>query len=550
MASGLVIHIASGDDRHTEVLSQDRVRIGPGEGCQVRLRSSALPTDSDLILEIARTNGHYRVTEFDKTLGPTLNGEPLAAGDAIDDGDELRFSTSELALQFFPVRDLPAVVGHRRSNVAPFIEYAALEAAATERRDDAKVFLREFTRELLREINLSTKIITLLITLALVGGILYLGNAANKELQRSRDLINKQNEQLVQLQTALDRTNDQFQQVDKSNKNIIESMSLAPRLFSQYGNGVCLISGTYILVEAGTGRPLRYPETQTTEDGVTIQNGGEQPILTPEGSGEPFLRDFVGTGFHVGGGYIITNRHLAVEPWTADDSVQALSASVQGQFRITRIVAFFPGQRQTFQMRLRQSTTRDDLAVGQVDASALPPDIPVLPLDSQESDAAGIGKTIVMMGYPSGPERLLATLPEAESRSVQQRSGASIESLLSVLAGRKAIKPLTTQGHITDLEARRIVYDAHNAVGGSGSPLFGQSGRVIGVNFATFTAIPDTNFAVPIRFIYPLLARAGWKSSEPPAPDANANTAPKDARNAASAPTNQRPSSAPSNQTR
>jgi S1-C subfamily serine protease len=549
MASGLVIHIASGSDRHTEVLSQDRVRIGPGDGCQVRLRSSALPLGSDLIVELARTNGHYHVAEFDSALGITLNGEPLAAGDVIDDGDELRFGASDLALQFFPVRDLPAVVSHRRSNVAPFIEHAAMEAAATERRDDAKVFLREFTRELLREINVSTKIIALLITLALVGGILYLGNTANKELQRSRDLINKQNEQLVQLQTALDKTNDQFQQVDKSNKNIIESMSLAPRLFSQYGNGVCLISGTYIIVEAGTGRPLRYPETQITEDGTTLQSGGEQPILTPEGNGDPYVRDFVGTGFHVGGGYIVTNRHLVVEPWTANENDQTLSASVQGQFRVTRIVAFFPGQRQAFPVRVKQSAKREDLAVGQIDAAALPPDTPVLPLD-KESDAAGVGRTVVMMGYPSGPERLLATLPEAESRSVQQRGGGSIESLLSVLAGRKAIKPLTTQGHITDIETRGVVYDARNAVGGSGSPLFGQSGRVIGVNFAAFTPIPDTNFAVPIRFVYPLLERAGWKSNEPPTPsDANANTAPaKDARTNSSAPANQRAAS--SNQSR
>ena len=71
MASGLVVHIASGSDRHTEVLSQERVRIGPGEGCQVRLRSSSLPADSGLVLELARTNGHYRVTEFDPSLGIT-----------------------------------------------------------------------------------------------------------------------------------------------------------------------------------------------------------------------------------------------------------------------------------------------------------------------------------------------------------------------------------------------------------------------------------------------------------------------------------------------
>ncbi|MDQ3908491.1 MAG: hypothetical protein M3268_09115, partial [Acidobacteriota bacterium] len=69
---------------------------------------------------------------------------------------------------------------------------------------------------------------------------------------------------------------------------------------------------------------------------------------------------------------------------------------------------------------------------------------------------------------------------------------------------------------------------------GSGAPLFGQSGRVIGVNFAAFTGMPDTNFAVPVRSLYPLLERAGWVSPEPndeEDADSNTNTAPaKDAR--------------------
>ena len=35
--------------------------------------------------------------------------------------------------------------------------------------------------------------------------------------------------------------------------------------------------------------------------------------------------------------------------------------------------------------------------------------------------------------------------------------------------------------------------------------------------------MPNANFAVPVRYIYPLLERAGWKTKEPDA-DPNANT--------------------------
>ena len=526
MAGGLVVHISSGRERHTEVLSQERVLIGPGEGCHIRLGTDLL-TDSSVMLELLRQNGHFRVSEFDPEIGITHNGRPLARGSAIDDGDELRFGAFDVRLQFFPVGNLPAVTpASRRASVAPFIEAAAIEAAATARRDDAKVFLREFTRELLREIKWSTKIGVLLCVAILFGGVYYLGNSLFQEMRRSRELINKQNEQLAAQQRQLELVGAQFGAVDQRNQEIINSLSLAPRLRSEFGNGVCLIAGSYMLFEPGTGRPFRHPDTQTNEEGETLQSGGEQPILTAEGNGPPFIRDFAGSCFHVGGGYVITNRHLAVEPWTADDGVRTLGGSVRGQFRVTRLVAFFPGIRHPFPVRVRQTTTREDLAIGTLEAKELPAALPALPLD-RDPDTAMIGSTVVMMGYPSGEDRLMATIPEAEARSLRERCGASVETLLACLSERNYIKPLTTQGHITDLEGRNIVYDAANAVGGSGSPLFGPKGRVIGVNFATFTEMVAQNYAVPIKFVLPLLERAGWKSDEPSTEDqqnSNANT--------------------------
>ena len=74
--------------------------------------------------------------------------------------------------------------------------------------------------------------------------------------------------------------------------------------------------------------------------------------------------------------------------------------------------------------------------------------------------------------------------------------------------------PLTTQGAITDLDAKRIVHDAKTAEGGSGAPLFGQTGKVIGVNFGVFTENTAANMAIPVRFAVDLLRKAGWKSPE------------------------------------
>jgi hypothetical protein len=118
------------------------------------------------------------------------------------------------------------------------------------------------------------------------------------------------------------------------------------------------------------------------------------------------------------------------------------------------------------------------------------------------------------MGYPSGPDRLLAMVDDEEARSINARFGNSRQALLNYLAQSRKIVPLTTPGAITDLSPRRIVHDAKTAEGGSGAPLFGQGGKVIGVNFGVFTENTAANMAVPIKFAVELLRRTGWKSPE------------------------------------
>ena len=518
MATGLVIHISSGDDKHTEVLTGERLRIGNCDDCDLRLRASALPkrpNSNGLVLELAGRNGSYSVVGFDPELTLTLNGQPLERNVEIKDGDELEIADSILSLQFFPIRSLPAVIpaSVQETHVAPFIEAAAIESAATARRDDAKVFLREFTRELVREINPSTKLITLAIALALVGGVLYIGFSMFKEMQRTRRLLAEQHAQLEGARNQAARTNEQLTDLGRSNKEIRDSLSLAVKLRSDYGSGVCLIAGSFYFVEAGTGRPLRYSETQMNESGAAVQGSGESQTLTPEGRGSIAEFEFVGTGFYVGSNFVVTNRHIA-QPWLADDRAQSLTSSVRGQPRLKKLNAYFPDNKLPIPLKFRVAAGRDDLAVCMLETAEVPDNIPVLPLEEDE-DSVAVGKMVVMMGYPSGPDRLLAVLDDAESRDIQERYGGSLDALLGYLAEKRRIQPLTTQGSITDLDIRRIAYDARTAEGGSGAPVFGPSGHVIGVNFAIFTENQASNFAVPVQYAASLLERAGWTKPIP-----------------------------------
>jgi S1-C subfamily serine protease len=519
--NGLVIHVSSLNDRSTEVVMQERIRIGACEDCDVKIRLPQGASSSGPVIELARTNGIYRIASIDPNLEVKLNGRSIKPEKGIHDGDEIWIGPSGPSIHFFPIASTPALVPGRRdgAHVAPFIEQAAMEASATARRDDAKIFLREFTRELVREINPSTKIIGFAVFILAVVGLLWVGGLLLNEIRKNRHTISDQQGQLVAQQQQLQKANEQLGIVIKSNERIQATISLGEMLRVNYGDGVCLIYGSFIFVEPGTGRPLRYPETQANESGATVQNGNEEPALTPEGHGTIAEFPFAGTGFHVGEGFVLTNRHVT-QPWQADERAQSLNSTVKGVPRLKKFMAFFPGSTQAIALKVKQ-VAREDIAVCTIDAKDLPPKISVLPLEKDPGSVA-VGKLVVTMGYPGGPDRLLALLDESEARSIQQRYG-SVEAQISYLAEKNLIQPLTTQGNITDLKAARIVYDARTGEGGSGAPLFGPSGRVIGITFAIFTENTASNFAVPIRYAITLLEKSGWAG--PPSPE----TEPKEA---------------------
>jgi len=521
MAVGIIIHITVGAEKRTEFFTEDRVSIGADQNCDLQIHTKQVGVDG-MWLELENTDGVFRVTKYDQELALTLNEKPLRRFIAISDGDILRIDETDISFSFFSLSEKSALITTNREQpmIAQFIEEAAIESAVSPKRDDAKTFLREFTRELSREISVTTKLIVLVLAIGFITGILYLGFAVNRELRESRQVAERQAGVIERLEKQLGDASDQLTELDKSNRDLFKTVSLAQNVRVEYGNGVCLIVGVYDLVDRGSGRVLRYPDPQgfraepfeqpASEDAT--QQPGAVAGLTTEGSGSPVEYDFIGTGFHVGGGYIVTNRHV-LQPWTEDDVVKQMMAASNGRARIKRLVIYFPNYPQPFALRIRELGSKEDIAVASIDPATLPADLSALPLED-ESDAATIGKTVVTIGYPNGPDRLVAMVDENEARSINQRFGNSRQNLINFLAQSRKIVPLTTQGAITDLDTRRIVHDAKTAEGGSGAPLFGQTGKVIGVNFGVFTENTASNMAVPIKFAIELLKRAGWKSAE------------------------------------
>jgi hypothetical protein len=522
MASGIIIHVTVGKEKRTEFFSEERIRLGSDETSDLQIHTGKI--EGGIWLEMERDQDLYRIIKFNESIGLLHNGKPIRRFLAIEDGDTIDVDSTGISFSFFTLASKSALITtNRETHVAPFIEEAALGAAVSPKRDDAKAFLREFVRELSREISWTTKIVVLLLAVSFIGGILYLGNAVNHELRVSREQSEQQGEIIRKLEERLGQTSEQLGELDKSNKDMMKTVSLAPNLRVEYGNGICLIVGVYDLIDRKTGKTLRYPDPaafqpdpyepmEGEESKQQQQQTPSQMGLTTEGNGTPVEYDFIGTGFHVGGGYIVTNRHV-VQPWEEDDLVKQMIKQSSGKARVKRLVVYFPNMPQPIPLRMQQYGSKEDLAVGTIDPNTVSPDIPVLPIDTG-TEAAAIGKTVVTMGYPSGPDRLLAMVDDEEARSINARFGNSRQALLNYLAQSRKIVPLTTQGAITDLDPRRIVHDAKTAEGGSGAPLFGQSGKVIGVNFGVFTENTAANMAVPIKFAVDLLRKAGWKSPE------------------------------------
>ncbi|MGZ8847816.1 MAG: hypothetical protein ACXW3C_15260, partial [Pyrinomonadaceae bacterium] len=227
----------------------DHARIGTSEDCDVKIRlPQAAPTPTNgAVIEVSRVEGVYRLTKIDPVFDVKLNNKPIKPNKGIHDGDEIWIAPAGPSIHFFPINSTAALVPGRKgsTHVAPFIEQAAMEASATARRDDAKIFLREFTRELVREINTSTKIIIFAIIILAVVGALYIGFAQFNEARRGRRLIAEQQAALAAQQAQLQKANEQLGKVIESNNQVIKTISLGEVLRVNYGSGVCLISGSY-----------------------------------------------------------------------------------------------------------------------------------------------------------------------------------------------------------------------------------------------------------------------------------------------------------------
>ncbi|HEX8871971.1 MAG TPA: serine protease, partial [Candidatus Acidoferrum sp.] len=197
-----------------------------------------------------------------------------------------------------------------------------------------------------------------------------------------------------------------------------------------------------------------------------------------------------------------TNHHV-VQPWWENDELAA--AMQQGlEPVIAEMAAYFPGSTNAVPVSISQISQEADLALVHGDLSELRR--PVLKLNPRK-EAAVSGEALISLGYATGLDAILARAGEDAVQQIVKVSGGDPKLVLAELAKRKLIRPLVTQGHVGDVLADKIVYDAQTTSGGSGGPLLNGEGEVIGVTFAVVRGFGGSNFGVPVRFAAHLLKR-------------------------------------------
>ena len=265
-------------------------------------------------------------------------------------------------------------------------------------------------------------------------------------------------------------------------------------IIQSYEQSVCLIHVVLAFRDRATGMRLRYANVTSSGEPATDQQNN--PLVSLTGDGPEVRIDVFGTGFVASAnGQILTNHHVVEPWWQNDDMKEMLDQGLEPV--ITEMTAYFPSISHGIAISTEKISSAADVAVVKGNLSEL--GLKQIAL-ADGRDSAVSGRPVVLLGYPTALDAILARAGAETIESVATASNGDSKQLMEELARRHLIRPTATQGHIGDVLRDKIVYDAQTTSGGSGGPLFGNDGKVIGINFAIVRTFGGSNFAIPVGF--------------------------------------------------
>jgi hypothetical protein len=457
--------------------------------------------------ELFQTDCEMRVRNRDPDGGVLLNDLPVEEA-ILADKDIIRLGPKGPKLRFRIRPDEYAACKLTREILDDARAVAA--EAQGEGRGPVGSFVGQFAYDLRRHASRATQVVVvglLVLIVSVVTGAIYSGYKTRKVFERQMAALTqeiessrltqadlerriaetraKAAEALAARQAENDRLVKQLEEQQRRGSSAQEVLALterlkaleqerggAERVINRYGPSVCFLYIAYGFVLKG------------------------EPGAVPSA-----LLEYMGTGFLVDDrGHIVTNRHIT-EPWSIDPSMPGMVKSGMDAKLVT-LLAYFPGRREPYTMSLVRLSDVADVALGRL--SPVPQGLPPVPVRKPEPKGH-IGEAVVLLGYPAGVEGVLARMEDETAGALVKNHRGDLRALVQDIADRGAVRPLATQGHIGDIVANRIVYDAQTTGGGSGSPVFNSRGEVIAVNAATMTRFGGASFGVPIGVAMELL---------------------------------------------
>ena len=235
MAKGIIIHISVGKEKRTEFFNDERISFGADDNSDLFIHSPEV-TETGNWFELENTDGLYRIVNFNENLNLTLNDKPisplyrdcrrrhdchsrhgnfffvfLARFKILADNDAPGSEIRRASLSKKP-RSKPRF---RRNATMPKRFCANLSANFRARfRGRANLLFSFWQSVLSPEFCISAT-----------------PSAMNS--RRAANKSEKQNLIITKLEEKLSQTNDQIGELDKTNKSVIDILSLAPRLSSR-----------------------------------------------------------------------------------------------------------------------------------------------------------------------------------------------------------------------------------------------------------------------------------------------------------------------------
>lgn len=455
---------------------EDRVVvIGSGEACAARVEAPGVASDH-VRLEYRPDECQFHLKRGD--------GQAFVNGIEVDevilqDDDQIELGLGGPVLRFRAYWPTGAVCKPVRKMLTDARDVARVSggAAATQ----------TLTRDLLTQATLQLKVFfpVFVIGGAFLAGWLggWLGRPTTTVTREEVEALRAQQAEMRRIAESVKREElDALRAEQKKQQDDLAKLARANaavrRIQKEWARGVCLLHGIY---------RLRMPDGSWFE---------------PEG--EVFEVEYTGSGFLVtAAGHVVTNRHV-VAPWLESPPVQRMiDRGAAPEF--THLSATFPGKPPIDVPPASVLRRADDIdvAVVQLPAEAVA-DVPPLPMRLGPVEADDMSCYVV--GYPTGLTALLARADNAVVEDLRERS-ASMTEAIERLAVTGQITPLTTKGMVSNVQKEMLVYDAETTHGGSGGPVFGSDGEVIGVNFAILPGFGGANFGVPIHFARDLLPK-------------------------------------------